>query len=307
VKAVRFHEFGSPDVLRYEDVERPTPGAGEVLVRVAATSFNPLDATIRAGYMNQIFPIPLPHIPGLDVAGTVEETGSGVTSVQAGDAVYGVAPIIGQGASAEFVVVPAEALSAAPGAIPLADAAAIPATALTAWQAVLEHAAVQPGQRVLVNGAGGGVGGYAVQLAKRAGAHVVATASARSAATVRALGADEVVDYTTTKPTGPFDVVLSFVAAPEPDMAALVALVRDGGVLVSTASPAPADAARNVRTTGMQMRADTDQLTALAKAVDAGELTLDITARYPLRDLKTIHEQSAAGSIHGKVIVTTED
>lgn len=304
MKAVQFHVYGNPDTLRYEDVERPAPADGEVLVRVAATSFNPLDATIRAGFMSQIFDVPLPHIPGLDVAGTVEQLGAGVTSVRVGDAVYGMAPITGQGASAEYVVVPAGALATAPTTVPLADAAALPATGLTAWQAVYEHAAVQPGQRVLVNGAGGGVGGYAVQLAKRAGAYVVATASARSADAVRAFGADEVVDYTTTAVTGEFDVVLNLVVASEPDMAGLVALVRDGGVLVSTAGPAPEDSARKVRTTGMQMRADADQLAALAKAVDAGELKLDITGRYPLRDLATVHERSAAGALHGKVIIT---
>src|SRR4051812_12828226 len=106
---MRFHEFGNPDVLRYEDVERPAPGDGEVLVRVAATSFNPLDAAIRAGFMSQIMPVPLPHTPGLDVAGTVEETGAGVTTLRVGDAVYGLVPFTGQGAAAEFVVTPAEA------------------------------------------------------------------------------------------------------------------------------------------------------------------------------------------------------
>src|SRR4051812_8361684 len=177
MKAVRFHEYGAPGVLGYEDAARPEPAAGQVLIEVAATSFNPVDAGIRAGYLRQVFPVALPHVPGLDVAGTIVRLGDGVTGWAAGDQGFGFLPMVSDGAAAEFVVAPAEVLAAAPSTIPLTTAAALPAAALTAWQALFEHAGLRTGQRVLINGAGGGVGGFAVQLAGQAGAFVIATAS----------------------------------------------------------------------------------------------------------------------------------
>ena len=181
MKAVRFHEYGDSDVLRYEDAEQPVPGAGEVRIHVAATSFNPVDDGIRGGYLQGPFPVTLPHIPGIDVAGTVDALGEGVENVAVGDAVIGFLPMTADGAAAEYVIAPAEILAPAPTSIPLADAAALPMVGLTAWQALFDDAGLTAGQRVLINGAGGAVGGYAVQLAKRAGAHVIATASPRSA------------------------------------------------------------------------------------------------------------------------------
>ena len=198
MKAVRFHEYGDPSVLRYEDVEQPVPGAGQVLIRVAATSFNGVDGNIRAGFMQGPIPVTLPHTPGIDVSGTVAALGEGVDGFEVGDQVVGFLPMADDGAAAEYVVAPAEILAPAPTSVPLADAAALPAVGLTAWQALFDHAKLTAGQRVLINGAGGAVGGYAVQLAKNAGAYVIATASPRSGDRVKAAGADEVVDHTTT-------------------------------------------------------------------------------------------------------------
>lgn len=307
MKAVRFHKYGDPGVLRYEDADRPEPGEREVLVEVAATSFNPVDATIRAGYLQQVFPLTLPHIPGIDLAGTVAALGAGVTGWTVGDQVIGFLSMVADGAAAEFVTVPAQILAPAPTTIPLAHAAALPAAAQTAWQALFENAALGRGQRVLINGAGGGVGGYAVQLAKQAGAFVIATASGRSAKSVRAQGADQIIDYTATTPaetlTEPVDAVLNLVAAAEPDMVALTGLIRDGGVIVTTATPAAGDPGREVRAVGMQLRTDADRLAALAKRVDAGELSVDISALYPLSQVATVHELAAAGGIRGKVLL----
>ncbi|WP_230486677.1 NADP-dependent oxidoreductase [Nocardioides anomalus] len=159
MKAVRFHDYGDPDVLRYEDVDRPEPGAGQVRVAVAATSFNGVDATIRAGFMQGPIPVTLPHTPGLDVAGTVDALGEGVTGFSVGDPVIGFLPMTEDGAAAEHVLAPADVLSPAPTTLPLADAAALPVVALTARQALFVHADLRPGQRILVNGAGGAVGG----------------------------------------------------------------------------------------------------------------------------------------------------
>jgi len=304
MRAIRFHTFGDPDVLRLEEVDRPIPEAGQVLVQVAGTSFNPVDAAFRAGYMQQAIPISLPHIPGFDVAGTVVNA-PGAT---AGDAVIGFLPMTSPGAAAEFTLAPAEALTAAPSTIPLADAAAVPAVALTAWQGLFEHVGLRSGQRILINGAGGGVGGYAVQFAKQAGATVLATASPRSTAAVRAAGADQIVDYTATTVTDaidePVDAVFNLVGADEAAMAGLVALIKPGGVLVSTASPAPEDTERKVRTMNMYVRSDAAQLAEIVRRIDAGTVTVDISARHPLAEVALVHEQSAAGTIRGKVVIT---
>ncbi len=307
MKAVRYHEYGDPQVMRYEDAELPHPAPGQVLIRVAATSFNPVDASIRAGYLRQQLPVRFPHTPGLDVAGTVVALGEGVTGLDIGDAVIGFLPMNENGAAAEFVVAPAAVLAAVPRTVALAAAAALPAVALTAWQALFEHARLQAGQRVLINGAGGGVGGYAIQLAKGAGATVIATASPRSADAVRAGGADQLVDYTATLLTDaitePVDVVLNLVRASDQDMARLVGLVAPGGVLVTTTSPAQDDPAHGVRAISMFVRSDARDLAAIVARVDAGDLRIDISASYPLTDIALVHKQSDAGAIRSKVLL----
>jgi len=173
-------------------------GPGQVVLRVAGTAFNPVDVAIRAGFLQQEFPVALPHIPNYDVAGVITEVGEGVSNWSAGDAVVAFLPMTAPGAAAEYVAAPAGALAAAPAAVELADAAALPSAGLTAWQALFEHANLKAGQSILINGAGGAVGGYAVQLASRAGALVTATANARSIGRLRSYGADRIVDYTAT-------------------------------------------------------------------------------------------------------------
>ncbi|WP_432840865.1 NADP-dependent oxidoreductase [Dactylosporangium sp. CA-092794] len=303
MRAVRFHEYGGPEVLRVEETDRPVPGAGEVLVRVAGTSFNPVDATIRSGRLQQVFPVTLPHTPGIDVAGTVAEVGAGVTGPAAGDAVVGFLPMGASGAAAEYLVAPAAVLAAAPGAIPLADAAALPAVGLTALQAVTEHAAVRAGQRIMVHGAGGAVGGYAVQLAVEAGATVVATAGPANAERVRGYGA-EVVGRDPAAATGEFDAVLNFAPVPPAEMAALAALVRPGGLLLSTATPGPQDDPRGVRSVPVYVRSDAEQLAALVKRVDAGALRVHVAQRVPLERVAEVHAAEEAGTLPGKTVIT---
>ncbi|MGW0358408.1 NADP-dependent oxidoreductase [Nocardia nova] len=309
MKAVRFHEYGDPEVLRYEDVDRPVPGPGQVRVRVAATSFNGVDGNIRAGLMQGPMPLALPHIPGLDVAGTVDALGEGVDEPKVGDRVVGFLPFTDDGAAAEYVLAPARSLAAAPASVPLADAAALPLVGLTAWQALFDHAELKPGQRILISGAGGAVGGYAVQLAKAAGAHVIATGSPRSRERVEARGADEVVDHTTTEVTAavtePIDVLLNLAPIDPAEFAALAGLVRDGGVVVGTTvwMPAPADAARGVRAVDVYVRSDARQLAELVARVDLRALIVDVDERVPLAELASVHTRAAAGTLRGKVVV----
>jgi NADPH:quinone reductase-like Zn-dependent oxidoreductase len=311
MKAVRFHEFGGPGVLRYEDVEQPTPGAGQVRIRVAATSFNGVDGNIRAGYMRGPIPVELPHTPGIDVAGTVDALGAGVADFAVGDRVIGFLPMAGTGAAAEYVIAPAEILTGAPRSIPLADAAALPLVGLTAWQALFDHARLTSGRRVLVNGAGGAVGGYAVQLAKHAGAHVIAVAGPRSGDRAKLDGADEVVDHTTTTiteaVTEPVDVVLNLAPVDPAQLAALPGLIRSGGVLVNTTvwMPAPSDEHRGVRGVDLFVRSDAGQLAQLVDQVDGGRLRIEVAERVPLADLPALHARAAEGTLpSGKVVVT---
>lgn len=307
--AMRFHAFGDPEVLRLEEVPRPEPGAGQARVAVAATSFNGVDGNIRAGFMQGPIPVTLPHIPGLDVAGTVDALGSGVEGIAVGDAVIGFLPMTEDGASAQHVIAPAEILAPAPRSIPLADAAALPLVGLTAWQALFEHGELATGQRILVNGAGGAVGGYAVQLATTAGAHVIATASPHSVDRVTSAGAEQVVDHTTTDVatavTDPVDVLLNLAPVAPEQLAAMVALVADGGVVVSTTAwmPTPSDEDRGVRGTTVFVRSDAAQLAELVARVDRGELRVDVAERVPLADLAALHARAAAGGISGKVVV----
>ncbi|GAA4180801.1 NADP-dependent oxidoreductase [Streptosporangium oxazolinicum] len=309
MKAVRYHSYGDSDVLVYEDADRPVAGVGQVVVRVAGTSFNPVDAVIRAGFLREVFPVTFPHIPNFDVSGVITEVGEGVGGWQAGDAVVAFLPMTAPGAAAEYVSVPAETLAAAPRTIDLADAAALPSAALTAWQALFEYAEVKAGQSVLVNGAGGAVGGYVVQLAKRAGADVTATAGARSLDRVRSYGADRIIDYTATPILEAvagerFDVVLNLAPTGPRETARLVDLVADGATFVSATTPGPDDAGRGVRTVRVFVRSDATQLTELVARVDAGELKVEVAERRPLADLAAVHDEAATGRLAGKTVLT---
>src|SRR3954466_8899477 len=313
MKALRFHEHGDSDVLRYEDVEQPVPGAGEVRLRVAATSFNPVDGGIRGGYLQGPFPVTLPHTPRIDVAGTVDALGAGAQSVAVGDAAVAFLSMTAADPAGEYVVTPADVLAPAPKGIPLADAAAFPMVGLTAWQALFDDAELEAGQRVLINGAGGAVGGYAVRLAKRAGAHVIATASPRSSERVFSAGADEVIDHTTTAVRDavaePVDVLLNLAQIAPEELEALVAPVKPGGLVVNTIPtiPTPGDEARDVRAVGVFVRSDAQQLSQLTALMDSGELRVDVAQRVPLAELPAVHTRSDAGEVSGKVVVMVEN
>jgi NADPH:quinone reductase-like Zn-dependent oxidoreductase len=307
MKAVRFHEVGGPEVLRYEDVEQPTPSAGEVRIRVAASAFNAADNGMRAGFLP--IPIVLPHVPSYDVSGTVDALGESVRDLRVGDAVIGFLPMERDGGAAEYTIVPADRLVSAPTTIPLADAAALPSVALTAWQALFDDGALEAGQRVFINGAGGVVGKYAIALAKRAGVHVVATATSLSREAVRAAGADEIIDYTTTNVLTaidqPVDVLLNLAPISPAQFTELVTLVRDGGKVVSTTAfmATPGDEARGVTAATVFVLPNRKRLTELVALVDKGELRVEVTRRIPLTELPALHAEAAAGRIPGKVIV----
>ncbi|MEU4689278.1 NADP-dependent oxidoreductase [Actinoplanes sp. NPDC023714] len=297
MRAWRLHAYGEPELITTDEVDRPSPGPGEVLLRVAATSFNPSEVGLRRGLLRGVVEVDLPYVLGWDVAGTVVASGPGPHAgpFAAGD------PVIGRldgGAAADYAVAPASALVAAPASIPLAHAAALPIAGLTAWQAVFEHGRVTAGQRVLVNGAGA-VGRLAIQLARHAGARVYAAASARSAeAAVRAGAGVE------RPPPGSIDVALHFVPGPVGD---LTTLLRPGGVLVSATVPvdvsdeSPAGLVKGVH---FVARDDPAQLSELVKLVDAGEVRVEVAAVRPLTELARVHAEAESGALPaGKTIV----
>jgi len=308
MKAVQYHSYGDSDVLVYEDAGRPAAGPGQVLVKVAGAACNPLDVGLRGGFVREVFPISFPHVPNFDVSGVITEVGEGVSGWGVGDAVVAFLPITGPGAAAEYAVVPASVLAAAPASVELADAAALPSAGLTAWQALFEDAGLAAGQSVLINGAGGAVGGYAVQLASQAGAKVTATASARSVDRVRAYGAGRVVDYTATpllEAVGEerFDVVLNLVRTGHDEGVALAGLAVDGGAFVSTTFPDFSDVGRGVRVVAVSVRSDAGQLAELVRRVDAGKLLVDVAERRPVSELAAVHDLAVSGGLPGKVVL----
>lgn len=303
--AARVHAFGAPEVIRYEEVPRPVPGPGEVLVRVAAAAFNPSDIGFRSGFLRDVLPLDLPFTLGSEAAGTVIGVGDGVERFDVGDHVVG---LLDKGAAAaEYVANRAADLVRAPAAIPLAHAAAIPLAGLTAWQALFEHAHFTPGARILINGAGGGVGMFAVQLARHAGAHVIATASPRSADRVRSYGADQVIDYTRTASREaldrPVDLVFNLAAIPPETAAELALFLRPGGSLISITVPIEPPAGFRVTATHFVTRNDPGQLAELITLIDAGLVRVDIAAARPLAELAAVHRDAEAGRTHGKIIL----
>jgi NADPH:quinone reductase-like Zn-dependent oxidoreductase len=308
MKAVRMHNYGGPEVLRFEDAPRPTPGSGELLIRVFATSVNAIDWKIRGGYVKDVFPVPLPFIPGWDVSGVVEAVGSGVTKFKKGDEVYARPDVAhsGQGAYAEYVVVKETEAALKPKSIDHVHAAAIPVVGLTAWQALFDTAALSKGQKILIHGAAGGVGSFAVQLAKWKRAHVIGTASGRNQAFLRELGVDEPIDYEKTRfedVVHEVDVVLDTLGGDTQNRSWKV--LKKGGILVSiVAPPSPEEAAKHgVRSAFFSAHSSSSQLSEIAKLVDAGKLKPVVETVLPLSDARRAHELNETGHARGKIVL----
>ncbi|MEU3648412.1 NADP-dependent oxidoreductase [Lentzea sp. NPDC034063] len=284
--AVSQNEFGGPEVLGTVSLPVPRPGVGEILIRVHAASVNPVDVYNRERGVLIGKP---PFVLGWDVSGTVAAVGPGVTIHAPGDEVFGLLPFPrGHGAYAQFAVGPARAFVPKPDRLTHVEAAALPLAGLTGWQALVDTAGLRAGSRVLITGAGGGVGHLAVQIAKARGAHVIAQVSPGNAEFVRSLGADELIDYTTTPDftavTGDLDIVLEAVGL---YAAQAVAALKPGGVLVATLAqslpPVAEEAARQgVRAVSLLVESDRLGMTALAALVEDGLLTPAVAATYPL-------------------------
>jgi NADPH:quinone reductase-like Zn-dependent oxidoreductase len=308
MKAVQVHNYGGPEVLRFEDAPRPTPASGELLIRVYAASVNAIDWKARAGYVKDYIQLPLPFIPGWDVSGIVEAVGSGVAKFKEGDEVYARPDGTrnGKGTYAEYVVVKETEAALKPKSIDHVHAAAIPVVALTAWQALFDQAGLSKGQKILIHGAAGGVGSVAVQLAKWKGAHVIGTASGHNQAFLRELGVDEPIDYEKTRfedVVHDVDVVLDTLGGDTLKRSWKV--LRKGGILVSIVAPPSADEAakHGVRSTFFSAHPSSSQLSEIAKLVDAGKLKPIVETVLPLFDARRAHELSETGHARGKTVL----
>lgn len=306
MKAVRFHACGGPEVLRYEDVPAPDAGPGELLVRVQAASVNPVDWKTRQGRTG--LARRFPFTPGWDVSGVVERIGAGVAGFARGDEVFGLVRFPEEGAAyAERCAAPAAHLVRKPASVSHATAAAVPLVALTAWQALFDVAALRAGQTVLVHAAAGGVGHVAVQLAKRAGARVVGTGSARSRDLLVGLGVDEFVDREAARfeeRARDVDVVLDPLAGETRDRS--WAVLRDGGMVVSiVGGPFEVPEAHRGRCRGrwMMVQPSAPQLEQIARALEGGSLRVAIERTLPLAEAAEAHRLSEAGHVRGKLVL----
>ena len=302
MRAVRFHEYGGPEVLVVDEVPTPRPQPGQVLVRLVAAGVNPADTGFRTGYFKEFFPIDLPWIPGVDGAGIVEAVGEGVTQFHAGQAVFGRV----WGSYAEYAAVPATDLQRKPANLTFEQAATVAQGALTAWQAV-ETANIQPNQRVLIQGAAGGVGSFAVQLALLKGAHVIGTASTANVELVRSLGAQEVIDYNAVQVEDvvhDVDAVIDTVGGPVIERSWQV--LRPDGILVTVAGRLTPEQgqAHGVRAVSVGP-APTEKLKDIAELLEAKRLKPVVGAVFALAEARQAHELSQTRHGHGRIILLT--
>ena len=298
MQAVVIHQTGDPDVLRHEETDRPEPGEGELLIRVHAASVNPADWKSRRGYREA----PLPRVLGIDISGTIEA--SRAAGFAEGDQVFGFSA---SGGYAEYSTASAMAIAKKPEGLSHEQAAAIPVAGLTAWQALFDRGGLGRGQTAVVAGAAGGVGHFAVQFAKVAGARAIGTGSTRNRDFVLGLGADEYVDYTEQdvgEAVSDADVALDAVGGEV--TASLLPVVRDGGGLVTIAAAPPDEAARErgVRAELLVTSPKPEQLARIAELVETRKVHVEIAEVMPLGDVRRAHELSESGHVRGKLVLT---
>jgi NADPH:quinone reductase-like Zn-dependent oxidoreductase len=307
MKAARIHAFGEADTIVYEDAPLPEPAAGEVRIKVRAAAVNPIDWKIRKGFTEQGLPHALPLTLGWDVAGDIDAVGAGVTDFAVGDPVYALGDLVHNGAYAEYTILPASAVAPKPKSIDYTTAASVPMTAETARLAIYETGQVQAGQRVLVHGAAGGVGAFAVQLAKIRGAYVIGTASGADADYLRELGVDEVIDYKTQQfetIAKDVDVVLDTLGGKTQELSWQV--LRAGGIIVSTVQPptVPTGAKAGVRGTAISVKPSGESLRSITALFDAGQLRSLVLQVLPLSEARHAHELVEKGlGKPGKVVL----
>ncbi|MFL5746453.1 MAG: NADP-dependent oxidoreductase [Niastella sp.] len=314
MKAIRIYEFGEPEVMKLEETARPKPASDEVLVKTYASGVNIVDCSIRRGGNDILRPyLQLPLTPGWDAAGIIEEVGAEVTSFQKGDKVYGIPNFPGDGSYAEYFVAKATSVAIKPQNLTFIEAAGIPLAGTTAWRGVVDYGKIQPGHKILIHGAAGGVGSLAIQIAKAKGAYVIGTASSHNLAFLKELGADEAIDYRSQ----PWEKILKdidviFDASPVRDNETrlkFVQVLRQEGILVCSQLDFPyaedvkaALAAKQA--TGELVGFQTyDSLKEMATMIEEGKLKVTISKVFPLEQVAEAHRENEAGHVRGKLVL----
>lgn len=302
-RALRIHAYGGADTLKIDNIAMPTAASGQVIVRVKAAGINAIDWKIRDGWLQNDFPLPLPATLGVELAGEVVETGEDASGLVIGDRVMG--PVIGLGAYTDFAMVASSTLVRIPASLNDERAAAIPVAALTAWQALFEAGELKRGETVLIHGAAGGVGSFAVQFARRAGARVIATAQGINAGYLRGLGADEVIDYRTSSfwnRSTDIDLVLDLVGGSA--LAESWQVLAGTGRIVSTAAPdIAAQTPSGKRGIWFQMRPDAAQLAEIVDMVDQGAVKVEVSEVAALSNAAAAIERNKTGHGPGKAVI----
>lgn len=308
MKAIVVHEYGGPEVLKYEDALRPEPKENEVLVRVIAAGVNPVDALIRSGKYAKFFGTSLPLVPGYDIAGVVEKIGTKVTKLKVGDAVYAY-PMWG-GGYAEYAVATEGEAALKPKSISFVEAAGVPLAALTAWQALIDVAKIEKGQTVLIHGGSGGVGSFAIQIAKARGAKVIATASTSNQDLLKQLGADVAIDYTKQKfedAAKDVDVVLDSVG--KDTLARSYGVVKKGGFIASlVAKPEQVELDKyGIRGAPISVKPNASELAEITKLIDEKKIKPIVSQVLPLTEAVKAQEQAATHHTRGKIVLKIAD
>ena len=313
MKAVRIHHYGGPEVLQYEDVPSPKPAPGEVLIRVYAAGVNPADWKVRAGHLRQLVQNKFPLILGWDLSGVIEEVGPGPAAAgqfKKGDEVFSKPDMSRDGAYAEYIVVRATEIALKPKSLHHVYAAAVPLAGLAAWQALFDVAQLKREQRVLIHGGSGGVGHFAVQLAKWKGAYVIATASTKNQELLRKIGIDQPIDYTTQtfeQVAKNVDVVLDTIGGDTQERSWKV--LKKGGLLASIVQLPDAAKAKEcgVRSAFVRSHPNGDELAKIAALIDSGNLKVVLDRILPLSEARRAHELSQSRHARGKIVLRVKE
>jgi NADPH:quinone reductase-like Zn-dependent oxidoreductase len=310
MKAIVIHEYGGPEILKYEDVPRPEPQDDQLLIRVVAAGVNPVDGMIRSGLFAKDGSRAFPIILGGDVAGVVEKIGSKVTKFKAGDPVFAYVSLDNSGGYAQYALVKEGEAAPKPKSLTYVEAAAVPIVALTAWQALIDSAKLSAGQTVLIHGGSGGVGSFAVQIAKARGAKVIATASTANQDLLKELGADTAVDYTKQKfedVAKDVDVVLDSIG--KDTLARSYGMVKKGGFIVSlVARPNQAELDKHgIRGAALSVEPNSDELAEIGRLIDEKKIRVIVSQTFPLSEAIKAQEQVATGHTRGKIVLKIAD
>jgi NADPH:quinone reductase-like Zn-dependent oxidoreductase len=307
MKAIVIHEYGGPEVLKYEDVPRPEPKEDQVLVRVIAAGVNPVDGMIRSGMFAKYEKAAFPMIPGDDIAGVVEKVGSKITKFKPSDPVFAYIGLKNGGGYAEYALATEREAAPKPKSLTYVEAAAVPIVALTAWQALIDTAKLSAGQTVLIHGASGGVGSFAIQIAKARGANVIATASTANQDLLKQLGADVAIDYTKTKfedVAKDVDVVIDSIG--KDTLARSYGVVKKGGfvvTLVARIDQAELDK-HGVQGASLSVEPNSNELAEIGKLIDEKKrLSVIVSQTFPLSEARKAQEQVATGHTRGKIVL----